>query len=316
VTPDPRFGPRPCTDPEPHPDAAPAPATPTRGTLRPQPASDRADLSVWATAQADSRTQRRDRYLPTSTAHPAKMLPAIAAHAIAAYTDPGDLVIDPMCGIGTTLVEAVHAGRHGLGIEYEPRWANLATANLDHAHTHGAPGHAHVLTGDARDLPALHGRLPATVPEALRGQAALVLTSPPYGPHTHGQVTVRPGHGVTKRHYRYAPTRRRSANLAHTDTDRLVDGFTAILAASAQLLRPGGHVVVTARPWRHHGELVDLPSAVLHAGRAAGLIPVERCVALLAGLRGAGLVPRASFFQLTAVRNARAAGVPLHVIAH
>ena len=45
------------------------------------------------------------------------------ACAIARYTAPGDLVADPMCGIGTTLVEAVHQGRNALGIEYEPRWA-------------------------------------------------------------------------------------------------------------------------------------------------------------------------------------------------
>jgi DNA modification methylase len=30
------------------------------------------------------------------------MLPAIGAHAVAAYTRPGDLVFDPMCGIVTT----------------------------------------------------------------------------------------------------------------------------------------------------------------------------------------------------------------------
>jgi modification methylase len=272
-------------------------------------------LSVWATAQADARTQRRGRYVRASTAHPAKMLPAIAAHAIHAYTRPGDLVVDPMCGIGTTLVEAVHAGRHGLGVEYEARWARLAAANLDLASRHGATGHAHVVTGDARDLPHLRAGLPDTLPEVLRGHAALVITSPPYGPNVHGQVTARPGHGVTKHDYRYAPTRRGSGNLAHADTERLLAGFTSILTAATHLLRPGGHVVVTARPWRHHGGLVDLPTAVLAAGRAAGLIPVERCVALLAGLRGAGLVPRASFFQLTAVRGARENGTPLHVIA-
>ena len=94
---------------------------------RPLPGDDpELRLSVWATAQRDARTQRRGRYLPASTAHPAKMLPAIAATAIARYTEPGDLVADPMCGIGTTLVEAVHLGRDGLGIEYEDRWASAS----------------------------------------------------------------------------------------------------------------------------------------------------------------------------------------------
>ena len=91
----------------PHP--APAPRS-GRGRPRPAPVPD-PPLSVWVTAQQDARTQRRGRYLPESMAHPAKMLPAIAATAIERYTQPGDLVADPMCGIGTTLVEAIHLGR-------------------------------------------------------------------------------------------------------------------------------------------------------------------------------------------------------------
>ena len=87
-----------------------------------------APSSVWATAQQPSRDQRRGRYIPESVYHPGKMLPAIAAHAIAVYTSAGDIVADPMCGIGTTLVEAVHAGRRAVGVEYEQRWADLAEA--------------------------------------------------------------------------------------------------------------------------------------------------------------------------------------------
>jgi len=70
------------------------------------------------------------------------------------------------------------------------------------------------------------------------------------------------------------------------------------------LLRPGGLAVVTARPWRQHGELVDLPAAVIAAGAGAGLVPVARCVALLAGLRGGRLIARPSFFQLDNLRRA------------
>jgi modification methylase len=74
--------------------------------------------------------------------------------------------------------------------------------------------------------------------------------------------------------------------------------------------------VVTARPWRQRGELTDLPGAVLAAGVNAGLIPGERCVALLAGLRGQRLIPRPSFFQLDNIRKARARGEPWHLIVH
>jgi modification methylase len=55
---------------------------------------------------------------------------------------------------------------------------------------------------------------------------------------------------------------------------------------------------------------------VLAAGASAGLIPAERCVALLAGLRGQRLIPRPSFFQLDNIRKARARGEPWHLIVH
>ena len=266
-------------------------------------------LSVWATAQHDARAQRHGRYLPASMAHPGKMLPAIAATAITRYTAPGDLVADPMCGIGTTLVEAAWLGRRGLGVEYEARWARLAAANIDWARRHGAAGNAEVIRGDARQLRGL-------LPPGTAGTAALIVTSPPYGPSIHGQVKAeaRSGGGkVTKWDNTYGTD---PANLASRRLDDLLDGLAEILAASRALLRPGGIAVITTRPWRQRGELVDFPGAVLAAGAAAGLIPVERCVALLAGLRDGTLVPRPSFFQLRNLREARARGKPWHLIAH
>ncbi|WP_425413188.1 TRM11 family SAM-dependent methyltransferase [Micromonospora matsumotoense] len=269
--------------------------------------ADSDGLSVWATAQSTGPVQRRGRHVPESVKHPARMLPAIAAHAIAAYTRPGDLVLDPMCGIGTTLVEAVHAGRDAFGIEYEPQWSNIADANIRHAHDQGATGRASVIRGDAT-------RLMSLVPQVLTGQVALVVTSPPYGPTVHG--LVRPGaDGVVKYDDRYNDGEDRG-NLAYRDLTGLTDGFAQILAGCATLLHPGGVVVVTARPWRKHTELVDLPSAVIAAGRRAGLVPTERCVALLAAVRDDHLVARPSFFQLQQVRKARAAGMPMHLIAH
>src|SRR4051794_41529036 len=96
--------------------------------------------SVFVTGQVCSREQRRGRYVPESTAHPGKMLPSIARYLIATYTQPGEWVCDPMAGIATTVVEAIHLGRNGIGVEYEPRWARLATANVALAQSQGAVG--------------------------------------------------------------------------------------------------------------------------------------------------------------------------------
>jgi hypothetical protein len=214
-----------------------------------------------------------------------------------------------MCGIGTTLVEAIHLGRHAIGVEYEPRWAGLARLNAVSATHEGGTGTGTVHRGDAR-------RLTDLIPSAVRGRVDLVVTSPPYGNSVHGQVrsTRDSGEpGVAKKNDRYSHD---PSNLAHVSTDRLLGAFTEILAQCRRVLRPGGMVVVTTRPWRERGELIDLPSAVLAAGQAAGLIPTERCVALLAGVRDGRLIARPSFFQMKHVRDARRQGIPLVVVQH
>jgi hypothetical protein len=320
-------------------------------------------VSVWTTAQTSPAAQRKGRYTPGSTAHPAKMLPAVAAHAIAHYTRPGDLVLDPMCGIGTTLVEALHAGRHAVGVEYEPHWVHVARANLALARAAGLDHNGRVYQGDARHLAALLpaallgqaalGRVPRISVDGLRdpdrawqgadrpsyraysGRPAtppgpiwprrprlrsaghdLVVTSPPYGPSTHGQVAVVPGVSVQKYHHRYGNTLDRG-NLANIGHHRLPAEFTTILTAVARYLRPGGHVAVTVRPWREHAELIDLPSQIIICGRRAGLVPVERCIALLARTTEHNtIIARGSFFQRDFIRKQRDAGLPLHLIAH
>ena len=298
-------------------------------TARPAPRP----ASVLCTGQQVSKTQRTGRYLPESVKHPARMLPAIARHVIEAYTEPGDLVLDPMCGIGTTLIEAMHAGRNALGIEYEQQWTTLAQRGINHARTQGATGTGFVWNADARTTPD-------HLADAAHGRVKLLLTSPPYGPSCHGQVQVagRAGHTgpVGKHDHRYSRDRR---NLAHRPPRELLAGFTQILQATVPLLAPGGYVAVTARPWRRGGVLIDLPGAVIAAGRAAGLVPVERCAALLArceitdledpascgcGCTGGAtgyrtqerLIAHLSFLQIKGVRDANAAGIPRAGIQH
>jgi DNA modification methylase len=264
--------------------------------------------SVWLTCQQPARQQRHGRYLPETSSHPAKMLPALAAHAITSYTQPGELVLDPMCGSGTTLVEAVYCGRHSIGVDIEPRFTALARANLRLAAQHGAAGRGRVVTGDATDLPR-------RLPNQLRGQVALVVTSPPYGRGTHGVVRSAPGHGVRKRDHRYGQGS--GGNLAYAGWDGLLAGFTRVMAGCYAMLRPGGTAVVACRPVRRRpGELVDLPGQLLACARSVGFQPVERCAALLAAVRDGTIVHRASMFGLMAVRRARAAGIPVALIAH
>lgn len=73
--------------------------------------------------------QSLDRLIPASQTrsythaiHPyvAKFMPHFPNLFIRLLTKPGDVVLDPMCGSGTTLIDAMLNGRHALGIDIDP----------------------------------------------------------------------------------------------------------------------------------------------------------------------------------------------------
>jgi modification methylase len=108
----------------PRPPAPPHAADPAPGLPEHVP------LAIWPCAQTSAQYQRTDRYLPASSRHPGKMLPELARRLVAEYCPPGGLVVDPMCGIGTTLVEATALRRRAVGVELEPPWAHQARGGL------------------------------------------------------------------------------------------------------------------------------------------------------------------------------------------
>ena len=61
---------------------------------------------------------------------PAKFPPQLPEFLIAQLSDPNDLVLDPMLGSGTTLVEAVRLGRRAVGCDIDPLARMIAAAKL------------------------------------------------------------------------------------------------------------------------------------------------------------------------------------------
>lgn len=62
--------------------------------------------------------------------HPATYPDKLAADLIACFSEPGDIVLDPMAGSGTTCVVAAQTGRHYLGIEISAEYAKIAEKRL------------------------------------------------------------------------------------------------------------------------------------------------------------------------------------------
>ncbi len=76
--------------------------------------------------------------------------PQIARNLILNYSSEGELILDPMVGSGTTLIEAKLLHRSAVGIDINPEAVELSKKALEfNYNTNSKQG---VIKGDARDL--------------------------------------------------------------------------------------------------------------------------------------------------------------------
>ncbi len=64
-------------------------------------------------------------------AHPTQKPEALLERVILSSTNPGDIILDPFFGSGTTGAVAKKLGRHWVGIEAEPGYISIAQARID-----------------------------------------------------------------------------------------------------------------------------------------------------------------------------------------
>jgi DNA modification methylase len=145
---------------------------------------------------------------PEGTTDDIHFTEALAASVIGYASRPGELVVDPFAGYGTTLAVAERMGRRAIGIELVPEHLEIARRRTGRT--------ARLILGDARELTRL-------VDEPID----LVLTSPPYMP-----AADHPENPLT--------------GYATDDGDYAVylRELGAIFGQVATMLRPGGQVVV------------------------------------------------------------------------
>ena len=72
--------------------------------------------------------------------HPATFPYQLAVDHIRTWTNADDIVVDPMCGSGTTLSAAIAQGRQGIGVEIHAPYLDIARRRLDIAAAHKANG--------------------------------------------------------------------------------------------------------------------------------------------------------------------------------
>ena len=83
----------------------------------------------WEYDKADRKTAnvvRINKIIPKVDEHPTPKPEALIRHFLTLHGKPGDIVLDPFCGAGTSCVVAKRMGMRYIGIELDPHWAAVA----------------------------------------------------------------------------------------------------------------------------------------------------------------------------------------------
>lgn len=105
-------------------------------------------------------------------------VPQIPYQAIRRFTKPGDVVLDPFLGSGTTLIECRRRGRNGIGIELADSIADDAKKRISaEANPYGS--WQEVIAADSRDERTI-ARVRTILQEHGCSQVQLLIMHPPY----------------------------------------------------------------------------------------------------------------------------------------
>jgi DNA modification methylase len=171
-------------------------------------------ISVWD----DIRKTGRE----SAMAHPAVFPCQLAERLVQIFSSPGETVLDPFCGTGSTLVAAQRLGRRVIGLDISPDYLSLAESRL---REEGAKDFT-LLLADARRLG-----------ELLNETVGFCLTSPPYWNILNRKRTAD---RQETRHY---------GNLGEDlgligDYQEFLDTLTGVFRSVVKHLRPRGYCCV------------------------------------------------------------------------
>lgn len=82
---------------------------------------------VWTDIHRIRHSVRRDE-------HPCQLPVPLLERIVLMSTDPGDVVLDPFLGTGTTAIAAKTLGRHFVGIDVDPQYGKIASDKVENVH--------------------------------------------------------------------------------------------------------------------------------------------------------------------------------------
>lgn len=176
-------------------------------------------------------------------------VPQIPYQAVRRFTRPGDVVLDPFLGSGTTLIECCRQGRHGIGVELIGSIAQDAQRRIDAA-SNPYDTWQEVIIGDSRDEEII-GDVRKVLEEHGHSQVQLLIMHPPY--HDIIQFSKDP------RDLCNAPTLR-----------DFLDSFGRVVRGTYDLLQRNHSLVVVIGDKYSNREWIPLGFYTMEAVKSAG----------------------------------------------
>ena len=180
--------------------------------------------------------------------HPAKFPEDLVQKFVENFTDPGQWVLDPMAGTGSSLVAAAACGRCAFGIELNPEFAQIARSRFQMMNT------IQMVMGDARD-PASYALLPQKVDYCI--------TSPPYWDmlRMRGAETQRKRKAAGLPRW-YSDDARDLGNIANYGA--FLDRLTEVYRQVIQHIKPGGYCTIIVKNVKKGGRMYPLAWDLVH----------------------------------------------------
>jgi DNA modification methylase len=221
-------------------------------TSRPRPPAKRLndlDSKTWLKFQKSWFVHNPPAREADVLRHPAKFPESLAREFIEFFTRRGQTVLDPMVGTGSTLLACLACGRHGIGVELNPVYADLARQRLDEAlrQTPDPDLRLELRQADASRLAELD--LPP---------CDYVFTSPPYWDilRARGAATQRRRRAADGLDVTYSDD---PADLGNVDDYTVfLDRLVAVYAGLRQVLVPGAYLTIIVKNVKKRGRIYPL----------------------------------------------------------
>jgi DNA modification methylase len=195
-------------------------------------------ISVWR--QKGLGANHPDTYF--ERLHPAPYSYTDVARLVRFFSKPGDTVLDPFLGIGSTLKAAATEGRNGIGIELSEEFVRLSTERLEKEIDEDLLGLTTqtVLQGDSRNILQ-------TLDE---NSVDLIVTSPPYWnilhKKDHKAKQERESKGLATRY-----SHDDSLDLGNIDDyEAFLDALMTIIRACQRVLKHKKHAAIVVSDFR------------------------------------------------------------------